>query len=81
MEETAMPEEKGRLARAAKLAYELAQTGKFENFSAVARELVAVGYKGEIHSFDRPGFRAAIDEVCVTGRERDVDTWHQHTAV
>jgi hypothetical protein len=69
-----------RLRRVVKLAYELAQTGKFENVAAVESELVALGYAEETLLLQSPGLRVVIDEVCTTGRERDVPTWHQHTA-
>jgi hypothetical protein len=78
--EAAMVQQQDRLTRVVKLAYELAQTGKFEDVAAVERELVTLGYEEETSSLKSPGLRVVIDEVCATGRERDAPTWHQHTA-
>jgi hypothetical protein len=75
-----MVQQQDRLTRVIKLAYELAQTGKFEDVAAVERELVAVGYGQDIHSLERPGIRIVLDEVCATGRKRDAPTWHRHIA-
>jgi hypothetical protein len=58
-------------ARVVKLAYELAQTGLFEDVAAVERELAAVGYGDEIQALGRPTFRGIIDEVCASRRERE----------
>jgi hypothetical protein len=64
--------------RVVKLAYELALTGKFEDFHAIERELVAIGLTDELQSLERPGIRDALTEVCITGREREQPTWHLH---
>jgi hypothetical protein len=57
----------------------LAKTGKFEDVSAVAREMMALGYAEEARSPDGPGI-SMIDHVFSTGRERDARAWHQHAA-
>ena len=72
-----MPEDRTRLERAIKLAYELAQTGMFDDFGAIEDELVALGYGGEAPALTRPGISEALDEVCaVSVRERNGPTWH-----
>ena len=75
-----MVQEQDRPPRVVKLAYELASTGKFEDYAAVERELVALGYGNETPSLERPGIRVVLDEACAAGRERDVPVWRQHTA-
>jgi hypothetical protein len=72
--------ESDRSTRVVKLAYELAQTGKFEDMAAIERELASVGLSEELRALDRPGIRAVINEACVTGREREEATWHSHTS-
>jgi hypothetical protein len=74
-----MPDDKP--ARVVKLAYELAQTGLFEDVAAVERELVAVGYGDEIHSLERPTVRGVIDEVCASRREREEPGSDRQSAV
>jgi hypothetical protein len=69
-----------RVARVIKLAYELAQTGKFDSIKAIERELVALGYEEETTSLNSPGLRIVIDEVCSTGRKPDEPRWHTHVA-
>jgi hypothetical protein len=75
-----MAQQQDRVARVIRLAYELAQTGKFDDATAVEQELVALGYNDEAPSLKSPGLRIVIDEVCATGRERDIAGWHTHTA-
>ena len=70
----------GRLTRVFKLAYELAQTGKFEDIAAIERELTSAGLAAELHSLEMPGIRAVLSDVCATGREREEATWHSHTS-
>jgi hypothetical protein len=79
-EEAAMAQQRDRVAQVIKLAYELAQTGKFDDATAVDQELVALGYNEEAPSLKSPGLRIVIDEVCATGRKRDVVDWHTHMA-
>jgi hypothetical protein len=69
-----------RVARVIKLAYELAQTGKFDSIKAIELELVALGYEEETASLKTPGLRIVIDEVCSTGRKQDEPRWHTHVA-
>jgi hypothetical protein len=78
--EDAVSEEMGHAPRVVRLAYELAQTGKFDDYAAIERELVAAGDKNDVASLDRPGLRGALNEVCATGRERDADAWRRHTS-
>jgi hypothetical protein len=66
-----MHEQREPVGRAVRLALELAETGAFENITAIERELAAVGYpRGDIQSLERPGVRIIIDAVCSTGRRR-----------
>jgi hypothetical protein len=69
-----------RVTRVVKLAYELAQTGVFEDFAAIERELVSLGYADEAHSLEKPSIRDTLSEICITGREREEPTWHSHTS-
>jgi hypothetical protein len=78
-EEAAMAQQ-DRVSQVIKLAYELAQTGKFDDATAVDQELVALGYNEETRSLKSPDLRIVIDEVCATGRERDIRGWHTHVA-
>jgi hypothetical protein len=63
-----------------KLAYELAVTGRFEDVAALERELIAEGYDDVIHILEGASVRAALDEVCAAGREREAPRWHHHAA-
>ena len=46
-------------------AYELAQTGKFEDFAAIERELVAEGFGDEISNVKKPALQSAITAICI----------------
>lgn len=61
---------------AIKLAYELALTGKFENVSALERELIAAGYDEGLYALEGNKVRAALEEVCAEGRERARPVYH-----
>jgi hypothetical protein len=67
------------LGRAIKLGYELAETGRFQDFAAIERELVAFGFEDEARLIVG-SVRQTIEQVCATGREREVLTWHSQTA-
>jgi hypothetical protein len=63
-------------AVAASRAYELAQTGMFEDFVAIERELFAEGFGEEIDSLDKPAVKNAITRMCMAMRR--VDTTFEH---
>jgi hypothetical protein len=46
-------------------AYELAQTGRFEDFEAIERELVAEGFGDEIGNVKKPALQSAITAICI----------------
>jgi hypothetical protein len=46
-------------------AYELAQTGQFEDFAAIERELVAEGFGDEIGNVKKPALQTAITAICI----------------
>jgi hypothetical protein len=46
-------------------AYELAQTGQFEDLAAIERELVAEGFGDEIGNVKKPALQSAINAVCI----------------
>jgi hypothetical protein len=51
-------------------AYELAQTGDFEDFAAIERELFAEGFGEEIDAIKRPAVVDALQTICVTSRSK-----------
>ncbi len=53
-----------RVTRVVKLAYELAQTGVFEDFAAIERELISLGYADEARSLEKPSIRDTLSEIC-----------------
>jgi hypothetical protein len=66
--------ERGRVAVVAKLAYELAQTGRFRDFAAIERELIALGVGTEIHLLTKPGLPDAVTSICAVRRnEREAE--------
>jgi hypothetical protein len=66
--EAAMLTLEDRLAPVVHLACDLAQTGKFEDFAAIERELVAEGFAEGVRSMETPAVMDAITEICVASR-------------
>ena len=52
-------------------AYEMAQTGAFENFEAIERELFAEGFGDEVRWIERPRLRDTLDMLCIVNRQSD----------
>lgn len=50
-------------------AYELAQTGAFEDCAAIQREIGAEGFEEEAHCLDQHAVRHALDEICIARRQ------------
>jgi hypothetical protein len=50
-------------------AYELAQTGSFEDFAAIERELIAEGFGGEIEKVKESPIERAISAKCQETRD------------
>ena len=59
------------LAHVAKFAYKLAHSGKYEDFAAVERELIALGLADEVRSLDVPEIRSTLTMLCATARKRE----------
>jgi hypothetical protein len=79
-EATSMAQTQDRPSRLVMLAYELAQSGKFENTGAVERQIAALGYDEEAYSLQELGVRLMIDEICAMHRDPGGPRWHQHSA-
>ena len=67
-----------RSAQVVEIAYELARTGRFEDFSSLKREIVAEGFAEAVHRLETPAIRHSLDEICEAGRR--AEGWHRHTA-
>jgi hypothetical protein len=72
-----MPQEDGRFAHVVQIAYELARTGRFEDFASLEREVIEEGLEEGVPWLERPGIRHALTEICDANRRRDA--WHTHT--
>jgi hypothetical protein len=57
-----------RAAVIAKLAYELARSGRSADFPAVERELIDLGFGADIHLLLKPGVREAVGSMCAASR-------------
>jgi hypothetical protein len=56
-------------AVAASRAYELAQTGSFEDFAAIERELIVEGFGEAVEKVKKPSIERAISETCRATRD------------
>jgi hypothetical protein len=63
-----MVQHDGRLAHVVQIAYELARTGDFEDFSSIEREVIAQGFAEGVHWLDGPGIRHALTDICRANR-------------
>ena len=52
-------------------AYELAQTGVFEDFAAIERELIAEGFGEEIGAAKKPTLEQALNTICFASRQAE----------
>jgi hypothetical protein len=57
-------------------AYELAQTGEFEDFAAIERELFAEGFGGDIGGLKKPELQNVLDAMCAASRGTDIGREH-----
>jgi hypothetical protein len=50
-------------------AYELAQTGRFEDFEAIERELFAEGFGDDVAVVRKPALQSALAAICIANSE------------
>lgn len=65
-----MKREIERIANIETEARRLANSGAFNNFVAVRRELIASGYKEAWKMFNNPWTQSEIDRLCTLARSR-----------
>jgi hypothetical protein len=65
-EATMTTEEK--LAYVGRRAYELAQTGKHEDFAAIQLAIMREGHAESVPWLERPGIIDAINQICIISR-------------
>jgi hypothetical protein len=59
----------GTTAVVASRAYELAQTGEFEDFAAIERQLLAEGFGEHVVGLKRPALQSALGDICAARRQ------------
>lgn len=59
-------------AVAASRAYELAQTGEFEDFAAIERELFAEGFGEDVARVKKAALQSALAEICAARHRETV---------
>jgi hypothetical protein len=56
----------------ARRAYELARSGHYEDFASIEAAIKDEGYAEFVAWLERPAVMAAIAEICIASRSRDV---------
>jgi hypothetical protein len=60
-----------KLAYVGRRAYELAQTGKHEDFAAIQLAIMREGHAESVPWLERPGIIDAINQICIISRIGD----------
>jgi hypothetical protein len=66
----AMSADEGNLAYVAARAYQLARTGRHEDFASIQQAIIDEGYAEIVPWLERPGVITALDEICALSRVR-----------
>jgi hypothetical protein len=72
-----MPRDDGRFAHVVQIAYQMARTGDFEDFTSFEKKVIAEGFVEGVHWSERPAVRRAPNEICIA--RRPTPALHVHT--
>jgi hypothetical protein len=59
-----------RLAYVGRRAYELAQTGRHEDFASIQQAIIDEGFDEWVPWLERPGVIESLNQICVSARRQ-----------